>query len=109
VQCRILPLEIASELERLTGCHEIKRHDKMKMKSLDPDCHFIADLGEIKIRRLEDPTFSERMYECIAGHSDGGYESDDSDDDRDENELKAGEFVDEIDVECEIDEKRNNE
>lgn len=99
----MLPLEIASELDRLTGCNEVKSHDRMKMKALDPDCHFIADMGEMSIRRFDERPFSHGMFEKMEGHSGEGYESDDE---SDENEMLVGEFVEDMDLEVE---KRNNE
>jgi hypothetical protein len=105
MQCRMLPLEIASELERLTGCHEIRKQEKLKMTSLDPDCHFIADIGEMTIRRMDDQSFSERMYESINGHSDGGYESDDE---RDEAELIVSEYSEDQDVESDLEVQKSS-
>lgn len=73
----MLPIEIARELDRLASCNEVKKSERLKMKALDPDCHFIADIGKMRIRKLDRP-FSEKMYESI----DAGYESDDERDER---------------------------
>lgn len=102
----MLPLEIASELDRLIGCQEIKRNAKLKMDSFDPDCHFIADIGQMQIKQIDEKPFSDRMFA-----SEGGYESDDE---REEGDVIVGGFVDDSDVESDTEsdleiEKSNSE
>ena len=105
VQCRLLPLEVASELDRLTGCREIVKNEALVMKSFDPDCHFVAEIGEMKISRISEKPFSDRVFA-----SEGGYESDDE---REEGEMIVGECHDDdddddLDSDQEL-ETRNNE
>jgi hypothetical protein len=70
MQCRMLPLDIAMELDRLTPCTKVKVHDRMPMASLDPDCFFIAEIGQLKVRHITERPFSERLFASLEGSSD---------------------------------------